>query len=214
MRWTTSLTWCLLTAPAAYGQATPPLSPTVTLSITERGTEIGREDVTVRDNRRGGPGTTIVTTARYPAPRPRVQLSAEIERDPAGAFATAQLDRESPEHAWRTYAAVNGPRLTIRSATEGRETAREQAAVRGLVVLDDSLYGPWLAVAGLADARGAALTAVFPRTGRRARIVARRSGSTVAVTGDVTATIELSADGTLRRVALPGRGVEATVLER
>lgn len=214
MHWRTSLAWCLLAAPAAHGQGTPALTPAVTLSITERGTEIGREDVTVRDNRRGGPGTTIVATARYPAPRPRVQLSAEIERDPAGAFATAQLDRETLEHAWRTYAAVNGPRLTIRSATEGRETAREQAAVRGLVILDDSLYGPWLAVAGLADARGAPLTAVFPRTGRRARLVASRTGNTVTVTGDLTATIELGTDGTLRKVALPGRGVEATVLER
>jgi hypothetical protein len=80
------------------------------------------------------------------------------------------------------------------------------------VVLDDSLYAPWLAVADLATDSATPLRAVWPRTGRSGPINVRRratadGGSAVEVTGTVSATIEVTRDDRLLRVILPGRDV-------
>ena len=183
-----------------------------TLAIAHSGAEIGREQIVARPEQKGLPGSTISGVARYPGTRPRIQVSVLLERSPEGTLSTAQFDVQTQEHAWRTYAAATQGRLTVRSATQGREAAREYPAGPGTVVLDDSVYAPWIAVANLATDGGAQLHAIWPRTGRRGIITARRLATTspgraVEVTGADTARIELSSDEQLLRVILPGRDI-------
>lgn len=208
----TSLAGALLalaapTAPlVAQGAAPYPLV------ITRAGVEIGREEIIIRPEQRGLPGSTISSVASYPAVRSRVRISLTLERAPDGSLTAAQLDEQTPDHAWRTYAAVSPGRLTVRSATEGRESAREYPAGPRTVVLDDSLYAPWIAVASFATDSGASLEAVWLRSGRRATITARRratpdGGASVEVSGALTATLTLTRDGHLLRIILPDRGI-------
>lgn len=200
----------LLLAASARGQAQGAAG--YTLVIARAGAEIGREQIVTRPEARGLPGSTISGVARYPGTRPRVQLSVLLERGPTGTLSTAQFDVQTPEHAWRTYAAATQGRLTVRSATQGRESAREYPAGPRTVVLDDSVYAPWIAVAQFATDEGAVLHAIWPRTGRRGTITARRVATTspgraVEVTGADTLRIELASDDQLLRIILPGRDI-------
>lgn len=183
-----------------------------TLAITHGGAEIGREQIVARPEQKGLPGSTLSGVARYPGTRPRIQVSVLLERGPEGTFSAAQFDVQTQEHAWRTYAAATQGRVTVRSATQGREAAREYPAGPHTVVLDDSVYAPWIAVAALATDEGTELHAIWPRTGRRGTITARRlattsTGRAVEVTGADTVRIELSSDQQLLRVILPGRDI-------
>ena len=189
---------------------------TYTLSISDHGAETGREVVSVRPGSGGLPSTTLSGIARYPAVRPRTQVTGTLDRGADGALASAQFDWQTPEHAWRTYVQAGARRLTVRSATEGRESAREYPADPRTVVLDDSLFTPWIIVAALAGSSEAPIDAVWPRAGRRGTLQVRRSpgadgGTTIRVSGDATAEIDLAGDGRLLRVILPDRGITATV---
>ena len=49
----------------------------MTLSVSQGGKEIGREEFTLTQGRgRGAPGTTLTATARYPATGPTKRLTA------------------------------------------------------------------------------------------------------------------------------------------
>ena len=60
----------------------------------------------------------------------------------------------------------------------------------------------------------ARLTAVYPRTGRRATIIARREsgpqGATIKLSGDVTGTLTVDGQGRLQRLDLPSAGILVT----
>ena len=184
------------------------------LTISQNGNEIGREQVTVRPGRGDQSGTTLVGVARYPATRPRVQLTGTIERASDGTFTTAQFELQTLDHAWRTFVAPNGRRITVRTATEGRESAREYPADQRTVLLDDSLFTPWLAIPALVPDSGTSLAALWPRSARRGTIWVQRTpradgGAVLRVTGAIDATIECSSDGRVLRIILPPRGVVA-----
>lgn len=189
---------------------------TYTLSISDHGTETGREVVSIRPGPGGLPSTTLSGIARYPAVRPRAQVTGTLDRGADGALVSAQFDWQTPEHAWRTYVQAGVRRLTVRTATEGRESAREYPVDARTVVLDDSLFTPWIMVAALAAGSEAPIHAVWPRAGRRGDLQVRRStgadgGTTIRVSGDAAAEIDLAGDGRLLRVILPDRGITATV---
>jgi hypothetical protein len=61
---------------------------------------------------------------------------------------------------------------------------------------------------------GARVTALYPRGGRRATIVARREsgtdGTTIQLSGDVTGTLVVDAAGRLQRLELPAAGILVT----
>jgi hypothetical protein len=68
-------------------------------------------------------------------------------------------------------------------------------------------------VADLATQAGRTLTAVFPRTARRASFVARRepgSGNRVTLSGDIRGTLETDSQGRLVRLELPASGTVVT----
>lgn len=190
---------------------------TYDLSIAQGGNEIGREQVAVSPGRGERSATTLAGIARYPASRPRVQLTATIEREADGGVGSAQFDLQTPEHAWRTYATRTGRRITVRRATEGRESAREYPARGPVLFLDDSLFAPWLALPALATDSVATIEVIWPRAARRGslRVIRRGApagGATYRVSGAVAAEVEADSDGKVLRVILSGRGVTATAI--
>jgi hypothetical protein len=179
------------------GQILAQESPAIKLVIEQGGREIGREEFSLNQGRgRGATGSTLRATARYPAKNPTLTLSASLERTPESALAKFQLDVEGPNGTTVILAAGSGARLIIRTVAKGSEAGRELPGGPDVVLLDDAVYSLYDAVADMATPGGKALTAVFPRTARRASFVARReSGGRVGLTGNIQGTLEADSKG-------------------
>jgi hypothetical protein len=205
---------CLMVLPV-LAAAQEPLE--TKLVVTENGREIGREEFTLRSTRgRGLPGTTIIAAARYPSTAPTTRLAATLERTPDSALAKFQLDVESAGAVTVILAAGSGARLIVRTVAKGSESGRELPGGPDVVLLDDEIFSLYHPVAELATAAGRTLTAIFPRSGKRATFTARReSGSAggagrVALSGDISGTLVTDANGRLERLELPARGTVVT----
>jgi len=187
------------------------------LVVTQGGKEIGREEFTLRPTRaRGLPGSTIIAAARYPSTGPTIRLAATLERTPDSALAKFQLDVESEGAVTVILAAGSGARLIVRTVARGSESGRELPGGPDVVLLDDQVFSLYMPVAELATPAGRTLTAIFPRSGRRATITARRESGTaggasrVALAGDIAGTLATDAQGRLERLELPARNTIVT----
>ncbi|MEO6066354.1 MAG: hypothetical protein ABJB33_01875 [Gemmatimonadota bacterium] len=184
-----------------------------TLVIRVADVDVAREQFTLQPGRRSGmTGSTLRATASYPGVRPRVRYTTILERGAAQTIAAFQVevDGDAPE---RTVAELSRGRLTVRSAAPERESAHEYPGGADLVVLDDSVFSLWLAVADLATEQGTPLRIVVPRTGWRGRIIATRQRipdgpPSISLSGDVVGRILLNAEGRFSGLILPGRRVE------
>lgn len=184
-----------------------------TLLIRVGDVEIGREQFTIQPSRRGGlPGSTLRATASYPGYRPRIRFNTTLERNAAQALTAFQFEvgGDAPE---RTVAELVQDRLTVRVASPTRESAHEYPGGPDLVVIDDSVYSFWLAVADLATEAGAPLRLIVPRTGWRGHLVATRTripdgGSGITLTGDIEGRIMLDENGRFSGLIIPSRKVE------
>jgi hypothetical protein len=215
MRSTALLLMVLPLLPAA---AQEPLE--TKLVVTQNGQEIGREEFTFRSTRgRGLPGTTIIAAARYPSTSPMTRLAATLERTPDSSLAKFQLDVESAGAVTVILAAGSGARLIVRTVAKGSESGRELPGGPDVVLLDDAVFSLYHPVAELATPAGRTLTAIFPRSGKRATFTARReSGSAgaagrVALSGEITGILVTDAHGRLERLELPGKGTVVTRVE-
>jgi hypothetical protein len=181
------------------------------LVIQQGGREIGREEFTLQPGRgRGAPGNSLHATARYPANNPTLKLAATLERTPESALAKFQLDVEGPNGPTVILAAGSGARLIIRTVAKGSEAGRELPGGPDVVLLDDGVYSLYIAVADMATPEGKSLTAVFPRTARRASFVARREpGGLVNLTGGIRGSLETDAKG-LASLALLDSGIQVS----
>jgi hypothetical protein len=185
----------LLLVPA--GQALGQEAPQTKLVVQQGGREIGREEFTLQPGRgRGAPGSSLHATARYPATNPTLKLAATLDRTPESSLAKFQLDVEGPNGPTVILAAGSGARLIIRTVAKGSEAGRELPGGPDVVLLDDGVYSLYIAVADMATREGKALTAVFPRTARRASFVARREpGGLVNLTGGIRGSLETDSKG-------------------
>jgi hypothetical protein len=199
----------LLLVPA--GQAMAQEAPATKLVIQQGGREIGREEFTLQTGRgRGAPGSSLRATARYPANNPTLTLAATLERTPESALAKFQLDVEGPNGPTVILAAGSGARLIIRTVAKGSEAGRELPGGPDVVLLDDGVYSLYIAVADVATPAGKALTAVFPRTARRASFVAQRdAGGRVNLTGGIRGTLVTDSRG-LVSLELPDSGTRVS----
>jgi hypothetical protein len=202
----------LLSLPA--GQAFAQDALETKLVVTQEGRETGREEFSLRPGRgRGAPGSTLVAVSRYPATNPLLKVAATLERTPEFALAKFQLDVEGPNGTMIILAAGSGARLIVRTVAKGSEAGRELPGGPDVVLLDESVYSLYTAVADLATPAGKSLTGVFPRTGRRASFVARRESGAgggaarVTLTGDLTGSLATDSKGRLQRLELPGAGI-------
>lgn len=201
----------LALAGTASAQAEPLDQGTLSIRISE--VEVGREQFAMISGRRGGlPGSTIRGIASYPAVRPRTRLTGILERTGPNTLAAFQVEVAGDVPA-RTVAELARNRLTVRTAAAERESAREFPGGPDLVALDDSVFTFWLAITDLATEEGASLRFIFPRTGVRGRIVAKREriddgSSSIVFTGDIEGRISLDAKGRFSALVLPARKVE------
>jgi hypothetical protein len=208
----------LMVLPLLRAAAQEPLE--TKLVVTQNGQEIGREEFTFRPTRgRGLPGTTIIAAARYPSITPTTRLAATLERTPDSSLAKFQLDVESAGAVTVILAAGSGARLIVRTVAKGSESGRELPGGPDVVLLDDAVFSLYHPVAELATPAGRTLTAIFPRSGKRATFTARReSGSAgaagrVALSGEITGTLVTDAHGRLERLELPTKGTVVTRAE-
>jgi len=204
----------LLSLPGA--QVTAQESLETKLVVTQEGRETGREEFTLGSGRgRGAPGSTLTAVARYPATNPLLKLGATLERTPEFALAKFQLDVDGPNGTTIILAAGSGARLIVRTVAKGSEAGRELPGGPDVVLLDESVYSLYAAVADLATPAGKPLTGVFPRSGRRASFVARRGGAggnsaQVTLSGDINGTLDTDPKGRLRRLEFPGSNILVT----
>ena len=175
---------------------------------------VGREEFTLASGRgRGAAGSTITATAKYPPTAPTTRLAAVLERTPDAALAKFQLDVESPAGTTVILAAGSGARLIVRTVAKGSESGRELPGGPDVVLLDDQVYSLLSQVADLATPEGRPLTAIYPRTGRRLALNARREapgegGATrTVVSGDLSATVVTDPAGRVVKVELPGQDI-------
>lgn len=192
----------------------------VGLRVEENGRDVGRETFSLQQGRgRGASGSTLTASARYPATSPTTRLQAVLERTPDFALAKFQLEVESASGPTVILAAGSGARLIVRTVAKGSESGRELPGGPDVVLLDDGVHSLFVTVANLATPSGRRLTAIYPRTGRRATFTARREaggdGGMIRVTlsGDIAGTLVTDADGGLQRLELPGRGLVVSRIE-
>jgi hypothetical protein len=158
----------------------------------------------------------VSATARYPATAPTTRLTALLERTPESAIAKFQLDVESPNGTTVILAAGSGARLVVRTVAKGSESGRELPGGPDVVLLDDEVFSLYATVADLATPGGKRLTAIFPRTGRRAAFTAEREGTAgeglrrVKLTGDVAGTLVTDTEGRLHSLELPAQNKVVT----
>jgi hypothetical protein len=176
----------------------------IKLVVEQGGREIGREEFTLTQGRgRGATGTTLHATARYPANNPSLRLGASLERTPESGLAKFQLDVEGPNGPTVILAAGSGARLIIRTVAKGSEAGRELPGGPDVVLLDDNIFSLYVAAADLATPGGKALTAVFPRTARRASFVAKREpGGLVNFDGGIRGAVQTDAQGLVSLVLI------------
>jgi hypothetical protein len=186
-------------------------SGATTLEVRRNGTEIGREKLTLEDGRRRGlTGTTLTIAAQYPATAP---IGVRLERSPDGQLALFQLDVERAAAPVTILAASNAGRLVLKTIAKGSDAAQELPGGADVVMLDEDVVGLFSAVADLATPAGARLTAIYPRSGRRTSLVAKRDGSRILLSGGVTGTLSLDPAGRLVRVELPSQGIVAVAAQ-
>ncbi len=194
-------------------QATPLLAQNAsTLVVRRNGAEIGREQMTLEQGRRRGlTGTTLTISAKYPAAAPTSQLGARLERSPDGQFALFQLDVDRPDGPVTFLAAGAGARIVLKTIAKGSDASQEAPGGPDVVLLDESALGLFQAVADLATPAGTRLTAIYPRTGRRAAIVATKDGSRILLSGELAGSLGVDEAGRLVRVDLPAQGITAGI---
>lgn len=194
-RWQIGALWVLLPATLGAQQAT--------YSVRQGGTEIGRERVNWRTGtERSADGSSMGVESTYAG----AAASVVLQRAADGTTVLFRL-RSTGAGAATVLAATNGSRLALRREAGGAENARELPARPGTLIVDELAWSLLQGVADAATPRGVALVLVFPRTDRTLRVTATRTGSTVALAGDLPGTLTLDQDNRLQRADLPGPGI-------
>ncbi len=189
-----------------------------TYSVQQRGKDIGTEHVILRS----APGTTGASALRLEFegtfPGSQETLRGSLARGNDGMLDQLQLETRRGSTSETLRAAQRGNRIyiTVNSA-QGSRGGKEIPGGPGVILLDEQLQALLLLVADLATTSGTRLSAVYPRTGQRANITARRveggaHGAVVELTGDLTGHMQLDANGRVDRMDLPQSGIVVTRL--
>jgi hypothetical protein len=122
----------------------------------------------------GGTGWTLASTARYNHPvlvlAPIVEVTADSQ--PSG----LEFDVADPRDPRRIRGQLSRGRFTTRSLARRTERAREFPVVGRTVLLDDSVFAPYLFVAWRARPQPIEIAAIVPRADRVETLVIRDLG--------------------------------------
>ena len=188
--------------------------------------EVARESFRLSHGRlsRGEPGWTLATTIRYDRARPVVVLAPILEVNSDTMPATLQYDVADPRQPSRILGELGRGRFTVRLVARATERAREFPTGQRAVVLDDSVFAPYVFAAWRASSEPASLTAIFPRGLRREAVQisdlgiasttlnrdpARLRHITVGVEGQDTVSLWVDEAGRLMKVEIPTRHLSA-----
>ena len=145
--------------------------------------EVARESFRLSHGRvsRGEPGWTLATTIRYDRRRPVIVLAPILEVNSDTMPAALQYDVADPQQPSRILGELGRGRFTVRLVARATERAREFATGQRAVVLDDSVFAPyvfaaWRAASGGEGGGATELTALFPRALRRDVVQVRDLG--------------------------------------
>jgi hypothetical protein len=188
--------------------------------------EVARESFRLNHGRlsRGEAGWTLATTIRYDRARPVVVLAPILEVNSDTMPATLQYDVADPRQPSRILGELGRGRFTVRLVARATERAREFPTGPRAVVLDDSVFAPYVFAAWRATSEPGALTAIFPRGLRREvlqirdlgvaattlnRDPARLRHITLSADGQETVSVWLDDNGRLMKVEIPSRRLTA-----
>src|SRR5881296_411142 len=134
------------------------------LVVREDTLEVARESFRLSHGRlsRGEAGWTLATTIRYDRARPVIVLAPILEVNSDTMPATLQYDVADPRQPARILGELGRGRFTVRLVARATERAREFPTGARAVVLDDSVFAPYLFAAWRAGSTPVPLTAIFP----------------------------------------------------
>src|SRR3989449_1502738 len=156
--------------------------------------------------------------------RPVIVLAPILEVNADTMPATLQYDVADPRQPSRILGELGRGRFTVRLVARATERAREFPTGQRAVVLDDSVFAPYVFAAWRASSDPASLTAIFPRGLRRQAVQisdlgiasttlnrdpARLRHITVSVEGQDTVSLWVDEDGRLMKVEIPSRHLSA-----
>lgn len=198
-----------------------------TLVIRADSVELARESfrLTALPAAAGG-GWTLAATARYGASRPIVVLDPIVSLGPDSLPTSLEYTVADPREPRRILGQLARGRFTVRTLGRRSEHAREfpAAGPAPVVLLDDSVFALYLPAAWHARPRPLAVTAIFPRAGRRELLTVQDLGTQpttlnrdpallrhVSVSGGANREVHvwLWPDGRLAKVEVPSRGIAA-----
>jgi hypothetical protein len=164
----------LLQAPSASG-----VIDQGTFVIRADTQEVGRETFRVLERRVGDStsGWLFDANARWTGTGRPAVYAPVIEIGPDSMTEALSFDVSGGPAPLRISGRPNRNRFTLRYISPGVERARELPADRALVVIDDSVFTPYLLVAWRARAIPESLTVVFPRGAVRARVAIQDLGA-------------------------------------
>jgi len=208
---------------AAAALSVPSLLPAqvvfeATYSVQQRGKDIGTEHVTLRSTPGAGASSALKLEFEGQFPGSQETLRGSLARGTDGTLDQLQLETRSGSTTETLRAAQRGNRIyiTVNSA-QGSRGGKEIPGGPGVILLDEQLQALLLLLADQATTSGTKVTAVYPRTGLRSNITARRveggpRGTVVELTGDLTGRLQLDANGRVERMELPQSGIVVTRL--
>ncbi|MGH7537117.1 MAG: hypothetical protein ACREMF_00660 [Gemmatimonadales bacterium] len=214
-----------LVSALALAQTAAPLD-VGTLVVRIDTQEVARETFRLLTRRLGDntSGWVLATTARWVVgPRPAV-LAPVLELAPDSEPAVLVYEVAANGVSLRIIGQRGLGRYTLRYVSPGRERARELAAAPPTVMVDDSVFAPYLFAAWRAGATPTAVTGIFPRVALRvpltiidlglAGTTLNRDSTTLRhmlVTGgpDGPVHVWLGTDGRLMKIEVPERSIRA-----
>jgi hypothetical protein len=189
-----------------------------TYSVAQRGKDIGTEHVVLRNvpGTGGASGLRLEFDGKFPGSQET--LRGSLARGSDGTLDQLQLEVKRGTSTETIRAAQRSGRIYITVNTaQGSRGGKELPGGPGVILLDEQLQALLLLVADLATPGGTRVTAVYPRTGQRQNITAKRveggsRGAVVELSGDLNGRMQLDANGRVERMDLPASGIVVTRL--
>lgn len=188
--------------------------------------EVARETFRLVSRRVGDStsGWVLATTTRWFGGGAPVVFAPVLELTPDSQPGALAYDVNGNGASLRITGQPGPGRYTLRYVAPGREGARELPDGPRSVVVDDSVFAPYLFAAWQAGPSPTSVTAIFPRTARRTLLTVTDLGVTGTTLNRDPATLRhvliaggpdgpvhvwLTADSRLMKVEIPDRGWRA-----
>jgi hypothetical protein len=154
-----------------------------TLIVREDTVEVAREAYRIVAGRLGtglgaggSTGWTLTSTIRYDRVRPVITFAPILEIGRDSLPSALQYDISDGREPVRILGTLANGRFTVRFLSRASERAREFLASGPTVVLDDSVFAPYVQAAWFARSTPITLTAIVPRSLRRESLIVQDHG--------------------------------------